>query len=550
MLHEGIEHLRGVMLPSRAKGKHRTRRRVGLWVLGIIVTLIVVLVVGSFFVDEPLRRHMETTMNQKLKGYSVRLPGLSFHPLGLSLTLQDLVIRQNAHPNPPVADIHALKAGVHWRALLHGALVADFLFDRPKVHIDLTHVRAEARSKTKLKDRGWQDALESVYPLKINRFRIRNGDFTYIDNKDPDRPVRVSGITLLAENIRNVRSAEHVYPSPIQMTATVFENGKLRVDGHANFLQEPFAGIDADIDLKHVELKYLKPVAEHANLRITKGVLRMDGHVEYAPNTEVVNLKELNISDVDIEYLHLPQTASAESQRIEKTEQAAKELSNKPKSLIKVDSLTVEHSTFGYVDDTKPPGYRVFISNADLTVKNFTNQDDQGSAGILLNGLFMGRGTANVEARFQPVGKEPDFDLDLKVENTPLQALNNLFRAYGNFDVEAGTFALYTQLAAHNGQMSGYIKPLFTDMKVLDLRRDEEKSAFRKMYEGLVGGVAGLFENPHGTVATKAEVSGSVKNPQVSTWNMLLHLVQNAFFKSILPGFERQVGGGAESGNG
>src|SRR5690242_14267064 len=62
-------------------------------------TLIVVLlaVIASFFIDEPLRRSLERTMNSKLHGYNARLPGLSFHPLGFSLTLRDLTVTQAAH---------------------------------------------------------------------------------------------------------------------------------------------------------------------------------------------------------------------------------------------------------------------------------------------------------------------------------------------------------------------------------------------------------------------------------------------------------------------
>ena len=32
-----------------------------------------------------------------------------------------------------------------------------------------------------MSDHGWQDALQAMYPLKINQFRIRNGSVTYVD---------------------------------------------------------------------------------------------------------------------------------------------------------------------------------------------------------------------------------------------------------------------------------------------------------------------------------------------------------------------------------
>jgi hypothetical protein len=55
----------------------------------------------------------------------------------------------------------------------------------------------------------------------------------------------------------------------------------------------------------------------------------------------------------------------------------------------------------------------------------------------------------------------------------------------------------------------------------------------------VVNGVLDLFKNTEsGQVATKTDLSGPVENPQTSTWEVLEKLVENAFFKAILPGFE------------
>src|SRR5947199_5634115 len=77
-------------------------RRGLLWViLAAAVVLVIALVAHSF--DEYLRRTLETKINQRLHGYTVSLGHAHVSPLGLSLTLRDAVIRQNANPNPPVA---------------------------------------------------------------------------------------------------------------------------------------------------------------------------------------------------------------------------------------------------------------------------------------------------------------------------------------------------------------------------------------------------------------------------------------------------------------
>jgi hypothetical protein len=42
-------------------------------------------------------------------------------------------------------------------------------------------------------------------------------------------------------------------------------------------------------------------------------------------------------------------------------------------------------------------------------------------------------------------------------------------------------------------------------------------------------------------VATEVDISGPLQNPKSSTLQAILKLVQNAFFKAILPGFDRDV---------
>lgn len=152
-----------------------------------------------------------------------------------------------------------LHASVHWGALLHGRLVADFLFERPKLYVNLTQVRTEIREKTPMRERGWQEALESIYPLKINVFRVENAEITYVD-QGPFRPLQLSRVNLQAENIRNVKSPDHVYPSEIHLDGVVFGSGKIVLDGKANFLAEPHIGVRAALSVERIPLDYFKPI--------------------------------------------------------------------------------------------------------------------------------------------------------------------------------------------------------------------------------------------------------------------------------------------------
>jgi hypothetical protein len=202
---------------------------------------------------------MESNMNRHLKGYSVRLPGLHFQVIGLSVTLKGLTVSQQEHPEPPVAEFPYLKASIQWHQILLGKLVAEFKLDRPKFHINLQQLLAEAASKTPIKERGWQQAVEDIYPLKINLLTITDGDMVYLD-QDPDRPLHLSRMNLQAENIRNIHAPDQVYPSSFHLETVIFGTGNGVIDGKANFLAEPVPGINADFKLEKVPLDYFKQV--------------------------------------------------------------------------------------------------------------------------------------------------------------------------------------------------------------------------------------------------------------------------------------------------
>jgi uncharacterized protein involved in outer membrane biogenesis len=170
-------------------------RRWWMWLVGVVALLAVAAVVVSFFIDESLRRYIEQQMNAQLQGCTVRIGALDFHSFSLSVDLKDVIIVQDGHPDPPVVRVPELSASGQWRALLAGRVVSDVRIERPTVHLNLTQVRHEARDEVPVQERGWQEALQAVYPLQINELWVVDGEFTYID-ADAGQPLRVSQLSV------------------------------------------------------------------------------------------------------------------------------------------------------------------------------------------------------------------------------------------------------------------------------------------------------------------------------------------------------------------
>ncbi len=519
----------------------RSAPKIAIWTLCILVVLFSQLFAAAFFIDEPLRRRMEANMNRSLEGYRVELPGLDFNPIGFSVILENLVLYQKAHPDPPVGRFEKLRASVHVRALLKGRLVADFELDRPEIHVNLIQVRKEASEDVPVEERGWQGAVNAIYPLKVNLLTIRDGSFTYID-EDPERPLILREIFLSAENIRNVFSPESVYPSPFRFTSRVFEKGRAAIDGSANFLAEPHPGLEAELNLQDVEMDYFRPVLLRHNFFVSGGLLSARGRTEYAPNVKTAHLISARIDGLKMDYVHSAATAEAEKAKAEKAKEAAKEATNQPGLLLRVDDMRIT-GDFGFVNEAQSPSYRVFLQRAELRLNNLSNQFREGEAEASLDGYFMGSGKTGVLARFRPEKDGPDFDLYIRVLATRMKSMNNLLRAYAKLDVVEGSFSLFTEMRVRDGRVAGYVKPFFRDLDIYDPRQDEEKNLFQKLYEGVIDGIFELLKNEASEkVATKADISGPIENPDARTWQIVVNLIRNAFFQVILPGFEENVG--------
>ena len=508
---------------------------------GALVALaLIASVIALFFIDEPLRRYTEAKMNASLKGYTVTIGHLHFSPINFSLDLRDTVVVQDQHPDPPVARIDRLYASVHWRALLSGKVVGDILIDHPVVSLNLGQARAEINDETPVKDKGWQDALQAIYPLKINELRIDQGDITYQD-RGPFKPLRVYELDLKASNIRNVRSEQGVYPSPMTLRARIFDQGSLSVNGWADFLAEPYAAFLADITLDGITLDYFKPITNRYNLAVDKGMLSANGQVEISPQFKSVKLWDATVDGIRVDYIQTPAAAAATKEAGQEALKAADKAQG-PGLEFRVDRLAIVKANVGFVNKTANPTYRVFVTDTTATLTHLSSLPTGETAVAEVRGKFMDSGPASLSFKLLPTRPGPDFDLLVQIDEADLRTMNDLLRAHGKFDVVAGRFSLYTELHAKNRQISGYVKPLFQDMEVYDPSQDRDKSVFRKAYEAVVGKVSKVLENrPRDEVATRVEISGRLDNPNASITDTIVGLVQNAFFKAILPGFDAQL---------
>jgi hypothetical protein len=517
-------------------------RRIAYGIGAFVAALMLGLFAVSFFLDGIIRPRIERAMNEKLKGYHTRVPRAHLQIIGGRLTLGGLKIIQEHHPTPPVAQIDTMQFTIQWRELFTGHVVADVLLVRPKVRVDTAQFKSEKNDTVTLRQKGWQQALENVYPFKINKFRISDGDVTYVDANDPGRPLHMTHLYFSADNIRNLHYQANEYPSPIHLSAVVFEQGGLVADGKANFLAQPFPGIRLRYQVSDIPLNAVTPAAMNVNLVLHGGVLASDGLLEYAPKIARAEVDDATLDGVEVTYIHTAETDNSERENVDAAGKAIEKQNNRPAVVIMLKRLELRHSAFAYEDKEKNPNFTLNLSDAHLTLTNYSNHEEQGPAHVTIDGKFMGSGDTNLDGTFLAEQEGPHLDMNLAIKNTDMTSMNNLLLAFGRFDVKHGEFTVYSQLGIKNGDISGYVKPMFSELTVYDWSQDKHKPILHQAYEAAVGGAAHIFKNRSTEqVATKVDLTGKLKNPNTSTWQAVVEVVQNAFIQAILPGFDREA---------
>lgn len=216
---------------------------------------------------------------------------------------------------------------------------------------------------------------------------------------------------------------------------------------------------------------------------------------------------------------------------------------------IRINRVEVRDGSIHYRDFHSDPRVDVYLSALQLEAHNLTNATGDAEdrvARLTFQATPMNRGQLVGRAVFDPWAEQPSFDLDAEVTDADLTQWNDLTRAYAAFDVESGSFAIFTELEASDGSFEGYVKPFFQDVQILSFPREVmDQNPLRAVWEVLVAAAAKAFEDrDRDRVATRIPISGTVNHPDGNFWYALGATVQNAFIESIPARLEDSVGEG------
>ncbi len=141
----------------------------------------------------------------------------------------------------------------------------------------------------------------------------------------------------------------------------------------------------------------------------------------------------------------------------------------------------------------------VYLSHVNAAIDNLGNIRDETKplvSTVQATAVAMDQAKFEFNMTLDPFSYRPTFHFAARLLNLDVTKINNLARSYGNFDFERGWFDLVVEAQAREGQLTGYAKPLFRNLKIFSLKEDiKDENVLLFFWQALVGTVTTVLKN-------------------------------------------------------
>lgn len=200
-------------------------------------------------------------------------------------------------------------------------------------------------------------------------------------------------------------------------------------------------------------------------------------------------------------------------------------------SPLDINRLEIHGGKVAFKDFSTDPQVDIYIQDIDLRAENLKDVKGDNArlpSPLRVTGKSIGGGVLDADGKLNIIKDVPDFDLNIRLRNAALPAINDYSRSVASVDFKRGVLNIFIEAAAKDGYMTGYIKPVAVDVEIVDV--DQDKNPVNLLWESLVSIFAEIFENqPEDQIATRIELEGNINNPDTDSWSAIVGIFRNTF---------------------
>jgi hypothetical protein len=197
------------------------------WWFWLLLVVVAAVLVVHIYLAIWVRNYVNRKLSE-IPGYRAHVQAVTLHLWRGAYQIHYIDIKKTSGQVPvPFFSAPLIDFSVQWHALIfEHALVGNIEIHHPKMNF--VNGPTESTRQTEV-DAPWAQKIKQLYPLKINRFAVHNGELHYRDfSRNPKVDVEVDGVQLVATNLTNSKRLSKSLVADIRMEGRPLRVGKAR----------------------------------------------------------------------------------------------------------------------------------------------------------------------------------------------------------------------------------------------------------------------------------------------------------------------------------
>lgn len=203
------------------------RRLITRWWFWVLIVIAISLVIVHLFLAVWVRDYVNRKLSE-VPGYRAHVAAVTLHLWRGAYAIHGLDIRKTNGKVPvPFFSTPLVDLSVQWRALIfERAFVGNIEIHRPE--INLVNGSTEATRQAPV-DEPWAQKIKQLFPLKINRFAVHDGEIRYRDfSHTPQVKLWIDDVQMVATNLTNSKKLSKNLVADIRIQGRPLSAGDVR----------------------------------------------------------------------------------------------------------------------------------------------------------------------------------------------------------------------------------------------------------------------------------------------------------------------------------
>lgn len=205
-----------------------------------------------------------------------------------------------------------------------------------------------------------------------------------------------------------------------------------------------------------------------------------------------------------------------------------------------INSAAIQEGTVHFRDYQTPKPVDIYLSHLNGSIDDLSNIRNETApliAKVHADAQVMDQAKLELKMTLDPFSYRPTFHLAVRLLGLDVTKINDLALAYGKLDFKRGWFDLVLEADSKEGRITGYVKPLFRNLRIFSLTQDlKEDAVLQFFWQALMGGVTSVLKNfPRDQFGTLIPFTGDVSGTTPDILSTVANILRNAFVRAYLP---------------